>query len=162
MRLSDRSLQTSRPARRRGVAAVELAFMLPLLLILLLGTWELGRMTEMQQLLSNAAREGGRQASTGNLTNSEVAQVVRDYLKQAGVPTTNATPAVVNTTRGGDVKDAVQLDQLTVSVTLPAADVRWVALNYLIVPLGTLRAESVWFSMKDKDYPSPQDPPIDY
>lgn len=152
----------ARHGPRRGAAAVELALLLPLILILLLGMWEVGRMIEMQQLLTNAAREGGRQASTGNLTNAQTAQVVRDYLSNAGVPITNLTVTVTNLTSGTDVSAAAQLDQLSVTVTLPCADVRWVALNYLITPMGTLKYQSVWCSVKDKDYPSPQDPPIDY
>lgn len=153
----------ARRAVRRAAASVELALLLPLILILLLGIWEVGRMIEMQQLLTNAAREGGRQASTGNLTNAQTAQVVRDYLVNAGVPTTNVTVTVANVTSAGtDVSAAAQLDQLSVTVTLPCADVRWVALNYLITPIGTLTYKSVWCSVKDKDYPSPQDPPIDY
>lgn len=46
--------------RRRGVAAVEAAVLLPLALMLMLGTWEVGRMVEVGQILNNAAREGGR------------------------------------------------------------------------------------------------------
>ena len=52
---------------RRGVAAVEAALLLPLALLLMLGTWEVGRMVEVSQILNNAAREGGRSASTGSV-----------------------------------------------------------------------------------------------
>jgi Flp pilus assembly protein TadG len=67
--------RTPHRGHRRGIAAVELALLLPFLLMLLLGTWEVGRMLQIQQSLTNAAREGGRQASTGLLTNSQVEQV---------------------------------------------------------------------------------------
>jgi Flp pilus assembly protein TadG len=65
---------------RRGVAAVEFAFVLPFILILLLGMWEEGRAIQVNQILYNAAREGARQASTGVVTNSAAQQVVINYL----------------------------------------------------------------------------------
>ena len=40
--------------------------------MLMLGTWEVGRMVEVSQILNNAVREGGRSASTGQYTNSQV------------------------------------------------------------------------------------------
>lgn len=46
--------------RQKGVAAVELAIMLPLFGILLLGILEVGGMTRDHQVLQNAAREGAR------------------------------------------------------------------------------------------------------
>ena len=74
---------------RRAVAAVEFAMILPVILTLLLGIWEVGRMIEIQQILYNAAREGGRQASTGQLTDAQVQTVVIQYLQTAGLPTTH-------------------------------------------------------------------------
>ena len=52
--------------RYRGVAAVEAAVLLPLALMLMLGTWEVGRMVEVSQILNNAAREGGRMRRPGS------------------------------------------------------------------------------------------------
>ena len=46
--------------REKGVAAVELAIILPLFGILLLGTMEIGGMARDHQVLQNAAREGAR------------------------------------------------------------------------------------------------------
>ncbi len=60
---------------RRGVAAVELALTLPLVLTLLMGTWEVGRIIEVQQYLNAGAREAARQAGSGIVTNSQVQQV---------------------------------------------------------------------------------------
>ena len=54
-------LTRNRPARlwrdRRGVAAVELALMLPLVLVLLLGTWEIGRAILLQTRIGAAAAQ---------------------------------------------------------------------------------------------------------
>jgi Flp pilus assembly protein TadG len=57
----------------------------PLLAMLMLGTWELGRMIQAAQVLSNAAREGGRQAAAGLKTRAEVRQFVVNYLQRAGI-----------------------------------------------------------------------------
>src|SRR6185437_5625543 len=108
----------------------------PLLLGLLAGVWEVGVIVNTEQILNNAARVGGRQASTGLNTNDQVQQAVLQYLQNAGLPTANATVTVTNVTSGGDVSAAAQMDQLNVSVRIPFADVAWDALYYL-VPSGT-------------------------
>ena len=59
-----------RPAQRPAVAAVELAFVLPLLLGILIGVWELGRIVHVQQLLVTAARDGARLAAQGTIINT--------------------------------------------------------------------------------------------
>jgi Flp pilus assembly protein TadG len=75
-------LRFTHRARRSGVAAVELAFLLPLVLIpLLFGMWEVGRLIECQQVVSNAAREGARAASTGQFTDSQVQTIITNYLQ---------------------------------------------------------------------------------
>jgi Flp pilus assembly protein TadG len=50
----------------RGAAAVEFAILLPLLLLLVLGTIEFGRAYNAQITLTNAAREGVRVMAIGN------------------------------------------------------------------------------------------------
>ncbi len=57
-----RSIQTLRP-RTRGQALVELAIILPVLLLLFLATLDLGRLFYSSITLSNAAREGAMEAS---------------------------------------------------------------------------------------------------
>ena len=76
---------------REGVAAVEAAFVLPIVVTLMLGIWEVGRMIEVTQLVTNAAREGARVAAGGNIngtsvTVSTVQQAVKDYMTSAGLP----------------------------------------------------------------------------
>ncbi|MBY0460764.1 MAG: pilus assembly protein [Gemmataceae bacterium] len=105
--------QSSRHARpaRRGVAAVELAFVFLLFVIpLMLGIWEVGRMVQVQQLVSNATREGARlsaQAYTINSTGTptqiyttsgavNIRDTVYDYLYAAGL--TGLQPSDVTVT----------------------------------------------------------------
>jgi Flp pilus assembly protein TadG len=149
----------TRPCRR-GVAAVEFAVLLPLIFTLLLGLWEVGRMVETQQLLTNAAREGGRQASTGQLTNAQVASVVTQALTAAGLNTTNVQVTVANVTRGGDVSGSQYLDQLSVTVSIPYQDVQWSTLGLISKPGDTLNMTVYWISMVDQNYPNPVSPPV--
>ncbi|MBN9122467.1 MAG: pilus assembly protein [Planctomycetes bacterium] len=104
-----RSLQTQ--TRRRGVAAIELAFVTMLLVIpLMIGIWEVGRLVQVQQIVSNAAREGARLAAQGYTINTSgtptqikvnsgtasVKDAVCDYLYAAGL--TTLQPADVTVT----------------------------------------------------------------
>jgi len=85
--------RAGRPPRRsdqRGAALVEAAFVIPLLLLLVLGVVEYGFMVNRGTLLNNAAREGAREAVFGS-SESEIAQRVRDAspnLEQADLTVT--------------------------------------------------------------------------
>src|SRR5437016_2834187 len=68
---------------RRGVAAVEFAICLPVLFTILFGLWEVGRMTEVQNVMWNSVREGARDASTGQADLKAVANNVLLYLQGA-------------------------------------------------------------------------------
>lgn len=52
-------------SRDRGAAAVEFALILPLLLLIIFGVIDFGRMLNAQVTLTQAAREGGRLAALG-------------------------------------------------------------------------------------------------
>lgn len=63
-------IRRSSPVRRCGVATVEAAIVLSLLLVpVLLGVWEIGRLIYVQQVVTNAAREGARLAAQGRIVN---------------------------------------------------------------------------------------------
>ncbi len=138
-------MRRASPGPRRGVAAVEFAFVLAFIFIpVIFGIWEVGRLIQVQQIVANSVREGARAASTGEYSNSQVQTVVTNYLTNAGVSTANATVTVSDLTSGGDVSSptvnsfgtAKQLDSLQVSVSVPFSNVYWIALNYF-VPAGT-------------------------
>lgn len=60
----------SQLARRSGAAAVEFALVMNLVIVpLMIGVWELGRVVYVQQLVSSAAREGARLAAQGQTIN---------------------------------------------------------------------------------------------
>jgi len=68
---------------RRGVAAVEFAFCFPIMLLILFGMWEVGRITEVQNVSWNSAREGARDASMGQANLLAVANNLQLYLQGA-------------------------------------------------------------------------------
>ncbi|HYN92989.1 MAG TPA: TadE/TadG family type IV pilus assembly protein [Pilimelia sp.] len=84
-------------ARDRGAAAVELALVTPLLLLMLFGIIDFGRMLNAQIALTEAAREGARAAALGLPPGPRVARVVR------GIPTTvTTTPCPAGAFPGAD------------------------------------------------------------
>ena len=57
---------------RRGVVAVEAAVVLPVLIIVMFGMWEVGRLIQVNQIVTNAAREGARLAAGGYVNGTPV------------------------------------------------------------------------------------------
>jgi Flp pilus assembly protein TadG len=145
---------------RRGVAAVEFAAVLPAVMVLLMGIIEVGRLIEIQQVLSNACREGVRQASTGQLTNTQVQAVVTQYVTVAGFSTTGMIVTVTDVTQGGDVSAASYLDRLQVSSTYPYQNVAWSTLNYVFPSNYSIYSQAVMISMVDKPFPTFPNPPV--
>ena len=122
--------------------------------MLMLGTWEVGRMVEVGQILNNAAREGGRSASTGQYTSSQVQQTVMNYLMNAGLPYTSATVTVTDLTNPGtDCKAATEMDQLQITVSIPFSVVRWSAATLVTNSSTTLNAMTIFYSNNGLSYP---------
>jgi Flp pilus assembly protein TadG len=69
--------------RRGGAAAVEFACCLPLVIMILAGLWQVGRITEVQVVVWNSAREAARDASLGQDNLSTVASNLLTYLQGA-------------------------------------------------------------------------------
>ena len=137
--------------QRRGTAAVELAVCLPFLLVVIMGIWEVGRMVQAQQLIANAAREGGRQASAGQQTSANLQQHVVNYLNMNGLTNVDTTMvSLVNKTNAArsDPTTATQLDQFELTVTVPYSAIRYSTIAQ-ITPTTTLTASADWYSMKD-------------
>lgn len=158
-------LHSTKAPRRPGIAAVELALVLPFLMTFLLGTWEVGRIIEIQQILTNAAREAGRQASAGQLDNTAISTLVTQYLKQEGLTTTNVTTTIINkgytgntTPADNNPQNATDLDQLEVTVKIKLADVRWVNFTVFTAGVTDLYVKVIWPSMKDRAYTIPTPP----
>lgn len=147
---------------RRGVAAVEFAVVLPLLCVLIFGVWEVSRLINVQQVMCNAVREGGRQVSTGVRSYAEIKQVVVNYLAEQNITITTSDVSIANSTNASntDPTVAAQLDRFRVTVTVAIASVRWLSPGFYKFT-GNMTASSDWFSMNDTPLTVSNDVPIE-
>ena len=128
VRVSTMKNATFRPSsslrnnKRLGVAVVEFAVIAPLFFVLVFGIIEFGRLLMVQQILTNASREGVRRAVVEGATVAEVNTLVSDYLTNASVSATATTitvePASLDTLGFGD--------PATVSISVSFNAVSWV------------------------------------
>jgi Flp pilus assembly protein TadG len=95
-------------AERNGQNLIELALILPVLILILTGTVDLGRAMQAYIGISQAAREGARYGSLGNgwdaagMQSETVAELQRNGLAAA-----NATVAVTTANTGSPVRVTV-------------------------------------------------------
>ncbi len=115
---------------RRGVAAVEFAFVAPVFFMLVFALIEFARMMMVQQALTNAAREGCRAAVLATTKDgSDVESSVRDYLRSV---MSNATDSgEVRVTVPDGLANTASGTPLTVSVEVEYGDVSWLPFRYL-------------------------------
>jgi Flp pilus assembly protein TadG len=108
---------------RAGAAAVEFAVVLPLIFLLLVGTWEVARLVQVHAILSNAAREGARVAAQGqiiNITGTYTQIVVSD----TDPNNPDVTSAVKNYVRNADpnFRSGLGIDTTGMTVTFTFVD----------------------------------------
>ena len=134
--------------RRRGVAAVEAALVLPILLVVVFGAIRYGWFFLKLQEITNAARFGARTAIRYRSTyddqlHSDVVAIISTLLGPDGARIIGEaeTPPVtfyVNGVSSDDIGLAGSQDKITVTIKVPAADVD-------IMPLG------VFYKIVDPD-----------
>jgi Flp pilus assembly protein TadG len=147
------------PATRAGVAAVEMGFTFMVFVFpLMIGIWEIGRMVQVQQIVSNAAREGARLAGQGTTIRSDgtitqinvstgtpnIRDVVYQYLLATGL--TGLTLSDIDVqfafTSGSGTQpyEGIKNQPFTVTVKVKWDKVRW-------VDLGIIRPQWVTFTV---------------
>lgn len=88
----------------RGVAAVEFAILLPVLLLILFGTIEFGMAMYSREVLVNASREGARAGivqQTPKPSAGDIQNIVTNYLSGTGINMSNVTLPIGVTNPGG-------------------------------------------------------------
>ena len=105
--------------KRRGAAAVEFAVVAPIFLLLVFGMIEYGRMVMVQQVLTNASREGARIGVLDGSTNEEVLDRVTHYLTSGSIQGANITVTPTNP------EDAGFGEPVTVTVDIDFSQVSW-------------------------------------
>jgi len=105
---------------RRGQAVVEFALVLPLVLILVISVFEFARAWNIQQVLTDAAREGARVAVVGNgagqsagAIQTKVVAAMDNALSVAGIDPADAKPYGLSGIGGGRGNPA------TIQIALP-------------------------------------------
>ena len=125
-------------AAPRGAAAVEMAIVLPIFFMVVMGIVEFGRAMMVGQLVTNAARHGAREAAIDGATNASVTSAVKSFVSSsAGVPAADVTVDIVVDPGAGNpdpvdiLSNALAKDICKVSVKVPYNKVAYVAGRYL-------------------------------
>jgi Flp pilus assembly protein TadG len=116
---------------RRGLATVEMAIVLLLLVMVTMGAIQYGMLFLRTQQITNAARQGARIAILPTSTVTDVENAIESLMAAAGMPraTSGYVPVITPGDLGGEPGDAI-----TVRITVPAANVALMNTPLLPVP----------------------------
>lgn len=130
---------------RQGAAAVEFAIVAPIFFLLIFGMIEFGRMVMVQQIITNASREGARvgvldgAVRVGTETSPGVVDSVERYLENARIDPDSATitvdPYVPSSAGYGE--------PVTVTVAIPFDQVSWLPSPFFLSGETDLTATTV-------------------
>lgn len=142
--------------------------MLPLLIILIVGVWELGRLIQLQQIMCTAARDGARLAAQANIINSNgdstqiamqtgdpnVVDTIRDSLQAAGIKDLTGLQITFEFIEGDtsamEPYQGVKNQRFRIRVSLPYENLRWT--NISLVNPKTLCGECTWQMLVDDPF----------
>jgi len=138
------------PVTRAGVAAVEMGWTFAVFIVpLMIGIWEVGRMVQVQQIVSNAAREGARLAAQGSTIRSDgtiiqirtstgtpnVRDVVYQYLLASGLSNLSVSDITVTfaftSGSGTEPYEGIKNQPFEVTASVNWDKVRWVNLGFI-------------------------------
>ena len=125
-------------SNRRGAAVVEMAMVLPIFVMIVLGIVEFGRAMMVGQMVTNAAREATRLAIVDGSSNTSVTTWVTTFLNESlGVNTSDVTVAITVDPAPGNadpldkIEDAQTRDLVTIQVEVPFDKVSYIPGDYL-------------------------------
>jgi Flp pilus assembly protein TadG len=105
---------------------MEMAIILPLLLLLLLGILEMGRVVMIYQIATNATREAARQAVVPGATDSAVLSTCNTYLDRGGISATGRTVQILNGGGSSSSLAAIGSHQpVTIRAQIPFSENTW-------------------------------------
>jgi Flp pilus assembly protein TadG len=92
----------------RGTALIEAAMTIPIILLIMVGIFEVGRAYQTWQVVTNAAREGARASVIPNTSAATVTALVRTYmtngqLSKAATATVSVNQAASLTVNGNNM-----------------------------------------------------------
>lgn len=118
---------------RKGASIVEFALLAPILILLVLGTIDLGQYINVSQAVSNASREGALVAARSETTSaSSVESAVRAYMtgvypNAAGVMVGDALQITTSSGDGADLSTVNAGSSVSVKVSIEYNAVRWLS-----------------------------------
>ena len=99
---------------KRGQSLVEFALIVPILVLLVMGIVEFGRIFMAQQAITNASREGARTGVLPTSSTSDVESTVNTYMTNAGLTGTSS----MTCTNVGPTTPSGSATSVTVSYSL--------------------------------------------
>lgn len=125
-----------RNPRQRGLAAVEMALVAPLLFLLCFGMIEYGWLFLKAQQITNAARQGARVGATIDGTSADVNASINAVMAAANIAghTVTITPAPDSLATGST---------FTVTVTVPYASVQFIGIPFIPTPASLSAATAM-------------------
>ena len=139
----------SRAARpRQGAAMIELAFVLPVFLMLVFGILEVGRIVMVSQMVTEASRVACRLAVLTGVTATDVTNEATTFLTAGGIPASAVTVTITGqTVAGGAINQTIKLATIQeglavcVRVQVNYAQAAWIPPTRFAVP--TISASTV-------------------
>jgi Flp pilus assembly protein TadG len=129
----------SRPRARHAAAAVEFALAAPIFFLFVFGLVEVGRACMVNEMLTEAARQGCRVGIIEGTSSATIQQAATSYLSGVGINGETAN-VVINDQAANSVEAATMpaYTEITVQVSVPVSSVTWVPTWF--VP-GTISAQ---------------------
>ena len=142
MRRLNHDIQTQ---NRKGVAAVECAIVLPIMMVLVLGLIEIGTALRASTIMQSSVREAGRLASMdwryvvedGETPNAKVEQDIRNFVTASGLPGDDLVVSIEHAEGDSagaefDISDADnELKLILIEITLPYASISLFPTQYM-------------------------------
>ena len=130
---------------RKGVAAVECAIMLPIMMVLVLGLIEMGTALRASTIMQSSVREAGRLASMdwryvvedGETPNLKVEQDIRNFVTASGLPGEDLVVSIEHAEGDSagtefDISDSDnQLKLILIEITLPYSSISLFPTQYM-------------------------------
>lgn len=123
--------------RERGSAMVETAITIPILLLMIVGIFEVGRAYETWQVLTNAAREGARSSIVPSGNNATTTALIRRYMADGQLTRSGDASVVVNRNASITV-NGTNIGATLVTVDYPFEFIMLQPVARLVAPGGTV------------------------
>ena len=122
-RLATQSSRWSRWRGEHGQDIIELALVLPLVLVIVMGIVDLGRAFNTYMVITNAAREAARTAAVNPAATSTINEAALRETRQAGISDGAVTVTVFPASVGSPVQVTVRTNFPLLSGVLPVGTV---------------------------------------